>query len=351
MSDLNRLLALKAFAESTWDCFAGFGDWKQQQTADGPRMVSPSGKRKLTLDAFQRLSGRKKKEKPAGPRPTKPAGAKGGPKPGEPERILTAKAKIAREAHEAAVRDKLPEAEIAALKRRADAAEAELKAGPKLSPTLPVSSLPALPKPEVPAPAPKPKAAPPAKARPPIAAPEYDPKKKVADPNAVVRQPPRSGPPPKGSGSSRAGTAAAKARAQVPNPTPAVPPRADGAPDLPALKKSVDDGIVTNRALGWNYETTAARAALQAAEQQITDWARRYPRKALPLVREVTGEGAGSTEEGIKKLKAWVGETLDLLDPGRRSKGGVERHSERRVFVELRGRLAGVRALCAALCA
>jgi hypothetical protein len=39
-------------SESGWDAFAGWGDWKQV----GDRMVSPSGKRKLTLEVFQRLS-------------------------------------------------------------------------------------------------------------------------------------------------------------------------------------------------------------------------------------------------------------------------------------------------------
>jgi hypothetical protein len=215
------------------------------------------------------------------------------------------------------------------------------------------SSLPAVPKQEVPAPAPRPAPKPAAqpKGKAPIAVPEYDPKKKTADPNAVVRQPPRSGPPPKGPDTNRAGAAGAKVKAaQGAKPVPAVPPRADGAPDLPALKKTVDDGIVTGRGLNWNYETTAARAALKAAEAQITDFARKSPRKVLPLVREVTGEGAGSTEEAVKKLKAWVAETLDLLDPGHRGKGGRTAHmSERHVFAELRGRMAGVRALCLAL--
>lgn len=350
MPDLNGLLALKTFAEGAWDAFAGFEDWRQQ----GDRMVSPSGKRKLTLEAFQRLRGRPKKE-PAPKGPKRPAGPKGGPKPGEPERILTAKARIAREAHEAAVRQKLPAAEVEALKRRADAAEAELKAGPKPAPTVPVTSLPAVPKGEVRAPAPKPKGAPPAKPAGKVVAPEFDPKKKTADPGAVVRRQRTEvqGKPIVGkNAANRAGAARGKlAAAQATKPVPVVPPRADGSPDLPALKNSVDAGVVPGgRALNWGYETTAARAALKAAEQQLDDFARKFPRKVAPLAREVTGQAPESTEDAVKKLKTWVGETLDLLDPSHRGRGGVARHSERRtVFAELRGRMEGVRALCVAL--
>ncbi|AWM35897.1 hypothetical protein GobsT_63720 [Gemmata obscuriglobus] len=348
MPDLTDLLALRACAAGVWDAFAGFDDWQQK----GDRMVSPSGKRTLTLAVFQKLKGRKKGEKrPAATGPKAPAAGKGGPKPGEQERILTMKAKVARDSHDAAVRAKLPAAELEPLRKRAEAAEAELKAGPKPSPTLPVASLPAVPK-EVPAPAPppKPKPAPPAKPKSPTAAPEFDPKKKVADPHAVVRQPPRTGPAPKGPAANRAGAAAAKVKAAATaTGAPAVPPRADGSPNLPALKKSVDAGITTGRALGWNYETTAARAALKAAEKQIDDYARKFPRKLAPLAREVTGEAPDSTQDAVKKLKAWVGETLDLLDPGARQKGRTAHMSERAVVAELRGRLAGVRALCRAL--
>lgn len=343
------LHTLKLFAERVWDAFAGFDDWKQQ----GDRMVSPSGKRKLTLAAFQRLKGRKKAAPATGPKPKAPKGAKGGPRPGEQDRILTMKAKVARESYDAAVRAKLPAAELDPLKRRAEAAEAELRAGPKPSPTLPVTALPALAKAAVQAPAPPPRPAPTPAAKKPLAAPPYDPKRKVADPAAVIRRTRtevNGKPIVARNGANRAGIAGAAVQAaQAAKPVPNVPPKADGAPDLPALKKSVEDGIVTSRALNWGYETTAARAALKAAEAQITDFARKFPRKVAPLAREVTGEAPDSTEDAVRKLKKWVGETLELLDPASRGRGPTARMSERAVFAEVRGRMAGLRALCLAL--
>jgi hypothetical protein len=133
----------------------------------------------------------------------------------------------------------------------------------------------------------------------------------------------------------------------------AVAPKADGTPDFAALKAAVDDGVESNRANRWGIDLAKARAQLADASKQIDDWARRNPRKVAPLAREVTGKETDSTQDAVKLLKAWVGETVAILArepshldrrPGAKSTGFSER-------AEWRGRLEGAAKLLAALAA
>lgn len=152
---------------------------------------------------------------------------------------------------------------------------------------------------------------------------------------------------------------ALQARAAALAARPAPPPGPDGKPDFKALKKHVDDGVVTGRALQWGYDMKAAGAALDAAAAQIDGYAQKSPRQAALTARELTGIEPRDADHAAKLLKAWVGETADLLS-GKKSPldaGGVKvaKLSERAVrvarFAECRRRLAGVRTLCERLLA
>lgn len=138
-------------------------------------------------------------------------------------------------------------------------------------------------------------------------------------------------------------------------------PKPDGTPDLAGLKAAVEAGVESSRASKWNYDFGKARAALAQASKQIDDFARKFPRKVATLAREVTGVEPESTQDGVAILKAWVGETVAILnrEPSRldRGKGKTARMSEGRAevraawFAEVAPRLPGVRALAAALAA
>lgn len=356
MPDLTHLLALRSVAAGAWDAFAGWGDWRQK----GDRMVSPSGKRTLTLEAFARLKGRAPKESPekakgAAPKPKAAPVPKGQPKPGEANKIAQAVAKEAAAAVTRARAAGVTGPELDTLRKRADAAAARAKAPAQPNPTLPLSSLPAAPPAEV-SRTPGPRA--------PVPAPKVDipaataPKTVKADPNPVLRRTPtqvQGKPIVARTDTNRAGVAAGKARAEALAKVKPLPPRPDGAPDVKALKEQVDNGIVSTAAMGWGYDFKAARAALNIATTQIDDFYRRSPRKVAALAREITGEDPESTEDGVKLLKEWVAETLDLLEqkPSKRERGGrVTGLSERAGvswFAEARRRVGLTGALFAAL--
>lgn len=121
--------------------------------------------------------------------------------------------------------------------------------------------------------------------------------------------------------------------APKPAPLPArdrTKPMAKG--DLEAMAKAVDDAVVgPKRSLGWGYDTAKAKATATAAHQEIDDYARRHPDKVRALAKEVTGKDAATNEDAIRVLKAFVAESVSLLDRGGPSHGMSERSERARL--------------------
>lgn len=167
-----------------------------------------------------------------------------------------------------------------------------------------------------------------------------DPAKPTAVQNPVLR------PGDKAGGSRPRPRPATTAPAAATTTPAALPAAVTSADDVKALRKAVDDGVVSNRRTGWNYDFEAARKALAEADKKIDDFARRKPRKVAALAREVTKVEPASTEHGVRLLKAWVGETLEILRgmPGKPRLdplGNLPKMSDRQFhFAELRSRAA-----------
>jgi hypothetical protein len=137
-------------------------------------------------------------------------------------------------------------------------------------------------------------------------------------------------------------------------------PASGATPDLERLKRSVDAGVESNKANKWSYDFTRARAALSDAGKQIDTFAKSKPAEAVKLAKEVTGHTAADAGDAAELLKAWVGETVSLLnrEPSRLDKRtGRERMSEGASelraawFAEVAPRMGGMRRLVAALAA
>lgn len=179
-----------------------------------------------------------------------------------------------------------------------------------------------------------------ARKRPPRRVPTGDPAKPVAQQNPVLR------PGDKAGGSRPAPRPATTAPPQAAAAPAKLPAAVASAADVKALRKAVDDGVVSNRRTGWNYDFEGARKALAEADRKIDDFARRSPRQVAALAREVTKVEPTSTEHGVRLLKAWVGETLEILRgmPGRPRLdplGNLPKMSDRaHHFAELRSRAA-----------
>jgi|GEM_PF-5345306 len=135
-----------------------------------------------------------------------------------------------------------------------------------------------------------------------------------------------------------------------PKPTTVMNPVAVKPPeefDPEALAKAVNTGIVgTGRRGGWGYDFTKAHEALKGAKQEIAAFARKYPRKVVPLAKKVTGHNPESTQDAERMLNDFVSESLDLLDKGHKNRG-IDRHSEvgRWTFAESRRHERGLRVL------
>lgn len=105
----------------------------------------------------------------------------------------------------------------------------------------------------------------------------------------------------------------ARPRPQRPGSAAVTPQRLD------AMKKRVEAGIVSTRALNWGYDFQKARAALSDSARRIDAYVAKSPRAAIELAKSVTGATPTDAADAAKLLKAWVGESLDLLagEPGK----------------------------------